>query len=333
MIRQMIFNGVSTGDLRGVTVAKGSWGTPKPRVVRESVPYRSGSTDLSAVGGKVYYDDRDPQYVFNVIGEDAEDTADLVSDVVNWLYSEGDGILKDEHLHGWKLTNCRCTDISYEYIDQARRVVQLTAAFAADPYMISEGAAFDIATFTGNRLMLLNVDDFGATYYDMGSPADYASYSDISVSDDGLSASVMLPFGGNVTQYAIPTMGGIVTAASGGRYASVSGQDDGYIYLQAVVPPPSTASTYGVTLTLSKAVGSSALSAVKVPYHIGSGTEFKTASLDAYSLICDGAPVLYVNGAVVDTEHFSVKSGINRLNVTHNTMPATLRYSTIKERL
>lgn len=332
MIRQMIFNGVSTGDLRGVTVAKGSWGTPKPRVVRESVPYRSGSTDLSAVGGKVYYDDRDPQYVFNVIGEDAEDTSDLVSDVVNWLYSEGDGILKDEHLHGWKLTNCRCTDISYEYIDQARRVVQLTAAFAADPYMISEGAAFDIATFTGNRLMLLNVNDFGATYYDMGSSADYASYTDISVSDDGLSASVTLPFGGNVTQYAIPTMGGIVTAASGGRYSTVFGQDDDYIYLQAVYPN-GTASTYGVTLTLGKAVGASALSAVKVPYHIGGGTEFKTASLDAYSLVCDGVPVLYVNGAVVDTEHFAVKSGVNRLNVTHNTMPATLRYSTIKERL
>lgn len=332
MIRQMIFNGVSTGDLRGVTVAKGSWGTPKPRVVRESVPYRSGSTDLSAVGGKVYYDDRDPQYVFNVIGEDAEDTADLVSDVVNWLYSEGDGILKDEHLHGWKLTNCRCTDISYEYIDQARRVVQLTAAFAADPYMTSEGAAFDIATFTGNRLMLLNVNDFGATYYDMGSPADYASYTDISVSDDGLSASVTLPFGGNVTQYAIPTMGGIVTAASGGRYSTVFGQDDDYIYLQTVYPN-GTASTYGVSLSLSKAVGASALSAVKVPYHVGVGTEFKTASLDAYSLVCDGVPVLYVNGAVVDTEHFAVKSGVNRLNVTHNTMPATLRYSTIKERL
>lgn len=332
MIRQMIFNGVSTGDLRGVTVAKGSWGTPQPRVVRESVPYRSGSTDLSAVGGKVYYDDRDPQYVFNVIGEDAEDTADLVSDVINWLYSEGNGVLKDEHLHGWKLTNCRCTDISYEYIDHARRVVQLTAAFAADPYMISEGAAFDIATFTGNRLMLLNVDDFGATYYDMGSSADYASYSDISISDDGLSASVTLPFGGSVTQYAIPTMGGIVTAASGGRYSTVFGQDDDYIYLQTVYPN-GTASTYGVTLTLCKAVGASALSAVKVPYHVGSGTEFKTASLDAYSLVCDGAPVLYVNGVVVDTEHFSVKSGINRLNVTHNTMPATLRYSTIKERL
>ena len=332
MIRQMIFNGVSTGDLRGVTVAKGSWGTPKPRVVRESVPYRSGSTDLSAVGGKVYYDDRDPQYVFNVIGEDAEDTADLLADVINWLYSEGDGVLKDEHLHGWKLTNCRCTDISYEYIDQARRVVQLTAAFAADPYMISEGAAFDIATFTGNRLMLLSVHDFGATYYDMGTSADYASYSDISISDDGLSASVMLPFGGSVTQYAIPTMGGIVTAASGGRYSTVFGQDDDYIYLQAVYPN-GTASTYGVSLTLSKAVGASALSAVKVPYHVGAGTEFKTASLDAYSLVCDGAPVLYVNGAVVDTEHFSVKSGNNRLGVTHNTMPATLRYSTIKERL
>ena len=240
--------------------------------------------------------------------------------------------MKDEHLHGWKLTNCRCTDISYEYIDQARRVVQLTAAFAADPYMISEGAAFDIATFTGNRLMLLDVGDFGATYYDMGSPADYASYSDISISDDGLSASVMLPFGGNVTQYAIPTMGGIVTAASGGRYSTVLGQDDDYIYLQTVYPN-GTASTYGVSLTLSKAVGASALSAVKVPYHIGSGTEFKTASLDAYSLVCDGAPVLYVNGAAADTEHFAVKSGINRLNVTHNTMPATLRYSTIKERL
>lgn len=332
MIRQMIFNGVSTGDLRGVTVAKGSWGTPKPRVVRESVPYRSGSTDLSAVGGKVYYDDRDPQYVFNVIGEDAEDTADLVSDVIGWLYSDGDGILTDEHLHGWKLTNCRCTDISYEYIDQARRVVQLTAAFAADPYMISEGAAFDIATFTGNRLMLLDVNDFGATYYDMGSPANYASYSDISISDDGLSANVTLPFGENVTQYAIPTMGGIVTAASGGRYSTVFGQDDDYIYLQTVYPN-GTASTYGVSLTLSKAVGASALSAVKVPYHVGGGTEFKTASLDAYSLICDGVPVLYVNGAIVDTEHFAVKSGVNRLNVTHNTMPATLRYSTIKERL
>lgn len=332
MIRQMIFNGVSTGDLRGVTVAKGSWGTPKPRVVRESVPYRSGSTDLSAVGGKVYYDDRDPQYTFNIIGEDAEDTADLVSDVTNWLYSEGDGVLKDEHLHGWKLTNCRCTDISYEYIDQARRVVQLTAAFAADPYMISEGAAFDIATFTGNRLMLLDVNDFGATYYDMGSPADYASYADISISDDGLSVTVTLPFGGNVTQYAIPTMGGIVTAASGGRYSTVFGQDDDYIYLQAVYPN-GTASTYGVTLTLSKAVGASALSAVKVPYHVGGGTEFKTASLDAYSLVCDGAPVLYVNGAAVDTEHFAVNSGNNRLSVMHNTMPATLRYSTIKERL
>lgn len=332
MIKQITFNGKSTGDFRGVTVASGSWGAPKPRVVRESVPYRSGSTDLSAVGGKVYYDDRDPQYVFNVIGEDAEDTADLVSDVIGWLYSEGDGILTDEYLHGWKLTNCRCTDISYEYIDQARRVVQLTATFAADPYMISEGAAFDIATFTGNRLMLLDVGDFGATYYDMGSPADYASYSDISISDDGLSASVTLPFGENVTQYAIPTMGGIVTAASGGRYSTVFGQDDDYIYLQAVYPN-GTASTYGVTLALSKAVGSSALGAVKVPYHVGAGTEFKTASLDAYSLVCDGVPVLYVNGAAVDTEHFAVKSGNNRLNVTHNTMPATLRYSTIKERL
>lgn len=331
MIKQIVFNGKSTGDFRGVTVASGSWGAPKPRVVRESVPYRDGSTDLSAVGGKVYYDDRDPQYTFNIIGEDAEDAAELVSDVIGWLYSDGDGILTDEHLHGWNLTNCRCTDISYEYIDQARRVVQLTATFAADPYMISEGAAFDIAEITGNRLMLLDIDGFGATYYDMGAPTERASYGDISV--DGLTASVTLPLGDHLAQYAIPTMGGIVTAVSGGRYATVFAQDDDYIYINAVDPSQSPGNTYGITLTLSKAVGSSALSAVKVPYHIGAGKEFKTASLDAYSIICDGAPVLYVNGTAVDTEHFAVKSGVNRLDVTHNTMPATLRYSTIKERL
>lgn len=331
MIKQITFNGKSTGDLRGVTVASGSWGAPKPRVVRESVPYRDGSTDLSAVGGKVYYDDRDPQYTFNVIGEDAEDTADLVSDVIGWLYSDGDGILTDEHLHGWKLTNCRCTDITYDYIDQARRVVQLTATFAADPYMTSEGVTFDIATFTGNRMMLLITDNFGVTFYDFGAAADYASYSSVSIS--GKNASVSLPMTGHTALYAIPTMGGIVTAVAGGRYCTTAGQDDSYIYVNAVDPSQTPATTYGLTLTLSQTLAASALNAIKIPCHYGAGTGFETTSLNAYSLQCDGAPVLYVNGAATNTEHFCILDGLNRLNVTHNTDTALLKYSTVRERL
>lgn len=138
MIRTITYNSVSTAAL-GITIADGSWGQPVPRIVQESVPYRDGTYDFSTVGG-LHYDNRTLEYTINIIGSNDIEAAAKLSDVLAWLYSDGDGILSDDNLPGWYFREVRCTEVSYEFVGTARRAIRLTAKLTAAPKQRKAGS-------------------------------------------------------------------------------------------------------------------------------------------------------------------------------------------------
>lgn len=135
MIRTLTIGGVSTEDL-GIFVIDGNVGTPVPRIITETVPYRDGSYDYSRADGTQHYDDRAMQYSFAVKGATPEETQDRLSEALSWLNSGGE--MRDEYLDGWVYDNARCTSADVEYLSEDRRIAKITATFSALPWLISE---------------------------------------------------------------------------------------------------------------------------------------------------------------------------------------------------
>lgn len=135
MIRTLTIGGISTEDL-GIIVAEGNPGTPAPRIISETVPYRDGDYDFSRADGVLHYNNRTMQYAFVVRGATPEETQDRLSEALSWLNSGGE--MRDEYLDGWVFDNARCTSADVEYLSEDRCIAKITAAFTALPWLISE---------------------------------------------------------------------------------------------------------------------------------------------------------------------------------------------------
>lgn len=184
------FNGVTTWDL-GITVGDREIGLAPPRIVTASVPFRNGQYDFSRMDGDLHYDVRKLKYVFNVIGKTPEKAADKLSEVLEWIYSDGTGYMYDNGVC-MRFTGVSVSgEPSIEYVGAAKRAIRLTANFTANPtaYVCKRIIA---ATGTGAAQYVLVTNSNGLRrIYNMAdayekSVTSMASYS---LTDDGLSFS------------------------------------------------------------------------------------------------------------------------------------------------
>lgn len=110
-------------------------GLPKKRTVREDIPYRNGTIDLSLIDGEPYYEDRPLVYTFGVVGSESDVLAQ-VSELASWLYGIQDADIWDSdipyyHFHG----SCDKVEVTY---DESGLTADVVATFTAYPFLIAD---------------------------------------------------------------------------------------------------------------------------------------------------------------------------------------------------
>lgn len=133
---ELIANGVRVGcgDDNVCTEDK-QIGVPKKRTVREDVPYRNGSYDFSALDGQTYYEDRELEYKFGIIGSEQEVLA-KISELTTWLYGIQDDDIWDTDIPYWHFHGS-CDEVKVKY-DETGMSADLKAKFTVGPFLIAD---------------------------------------------------------------------------------------------------------------------------------------------------------------------------------------------------
>lgn len=111
-----------------------STGTPSPNTVEESVPFRNGSYDFSAVLGYMTYANRKVEFTWKKIVGDYTEAEAVKGEILRWLYSAVNTEMRDDRLPGWyyKVVN---TSVTYT---QSKRIVTVKATFNCYPFRFAD---------------------------------------------------------------------------------------------------------------------------------------------------------------------------------------------------
>lgn len=135
MIDQIVIGDRASFDDFGASVAKRNIKMPAKKVIKETVPFSNETYDFTAINGEVYWEERELEYVFEMIAPTPEKLFEMKSYFANWLMN----IIKQE-LHD-PLTPeyhfiATYSDMSFEDDDGLEKTVA-TVIFAAYPYKIA----------------------------------------------------------------------------------------------------------------------------------------------------------------------------------------------------
>jgi hypothetical protein len=134
--KSMTFNGHHPEEF-GAVLSEIKSSVPAPRKITDSVPYRDGVYDFSRFDGSLHYDDRTINCYFNIVASDMDEANDKLSKTLEWLNSDGDGLLYDERDSFWHYKEVSCTSIETAYYLSDKTAIQVSATFSAYPYKVS----------------------------------------------------------------------------------------------------------------------------------------------------------------------------------------------------
>ncbi len=108
---------------------------PKKKIIRETVPFFSGSYDFSKINGELYWEDRTLEYIFEIIAPTPEELEEKKAAFSDWIMN----VLEDE-LHDPYIPNYRFIatydDMSDED-DESVEKTTISVTFSAYPYKIA----------------------------------------------------------------------------------------------------------------------------------------------------------------------------------------------------
>lgn len=120
----------------GFCVSSRALSAPAVKSVRKTIPFMDGSYDFSAVYGRLYYDDRELTYAFDVVGDCPREVERRASELVEFLASIHESDIHDDdspyyHFRG------STTSIESEW-DESGLGVSVTATMTVYPFRIAD---------------------------------------------------------------------------------------------------------------------------------------------------------------------------------------------------
>lgn len=219
-MRDIAFNGVHSLFDLGLTIAPypdTRATSPTPRIIRETVPYMSGSYDFSKIGGEIILEDITLTYAFNLHGSSAAELEETRSSICEWLTGAAGTELYDDHFDGWHFTNVTLKTLGdLEYVSRFGRNARMSVTFAASPYMEADNAYDPLRSV----------------------PSDYTqalTYSSVNYSDDGTTALLTYSLADNKNDVMcrLPIVSSCKATATANGTLRAQGTEGGYFYIVA----------------------------------------------------------------------------------------------------
>ena len=157
MIDQLIIGEKASFDDFGASLATRNIGMPRKKSIKETVPFSNVTYDFSKINGEVYWEERDLEFVFEIIASTPEKLEELKTAFSSWVmnvFNEEihDPFIPDHHFVG------TFDDIEFED-DEGLDKTTVTVTFLAYPYKIANTPKvyqLDIDSGTSKKIWIVN---------------------------------------------------------------------------------------------------------------------------------------------------------------------------------
>lgn len=134
MFDQLIIGDIHSYDDFDATVAERKVGKPKKKIVKDSVPYSNVTHDFSAINGEIYWEERELEYVFEIIADSAEELEEKKLPFMSWIMNVMNEKLHDPFIPDYHFL---ATFADIDEDDSEIEKSTITVKFTAYPYMIA----------------------------------------------------------------------------------------------------------------------------------------------------------------------------------------------------
>lgn len=158
MIDQLIIGDKLSHDDFSASIALRKIKLPKKKSIKESPPFSNITYDFSAINGEVYWEERELEYVFEILADDPEQLEELKKAFASWVMNVMALNLYDPFIPDYHFV------VTYEDMDfdddEGLEKTTATVIFKAYPYKISNRpivytfsipASDEITTFIDNK--------------------------------------------------------------------------------------------------------------------------------------------------------------------------------------
>ena len=148
MLDQLIIDNTASVEDFDASVKERKIGAPKKKSIKETVPFSNVTYDFTAINGEIYWDERELEYVFEIIANTPEELEEKKTAFSSWIMNVAnskiyDPIDTDYHYIG------TFDDISYEDEENLDKTT-ITVKFLAYPYKISNAPTVYSFTIPAN---------------------------------------------------------------------------------------------------------------------------------------------------------------------------------------
>lgn len=135
MIDQIVIGDRASFDDFGASVAKRGGNPPKKKTIKETVPFSNITHDFTKINGEIYWEERELEYVFEMIAPTPERLEEMKTALSNWLMN-----IINEELHDPIVPDyhylATYDDMSFDD-EEGMEKTTATVTFTAYPYKIA----------------------------------------------------------------------------------------------------------------------------------------------------------------------------------------------------
>ena len=158
MIDQLIIGDKASFDDFEASVAFRTIGLPEKKTIKETVPFSNVTYDFSKINGELYWNERELEYVFEIVAQTPERLEDLKAAFASWvmnIHQEElhDPFIPDHHFvatfskikfddeEGLNKTTATVVFASYPYkVANLPRVFERTVTGAVEMYVVNNSS-------------------------------------------------------------------------------------------------------------------------------------------------------------------------------------------------
>lgn len=148
MIDQLIIGNKKSFDDFEANVKERTISKPKKKSIRETVPFSNVVYDFSAINGEIYWEERDLEYVLEIMADTPEQLEQKKSALATWLMNVAEEVLEDPFIKDYHFIST-FSDISEDDEDNVEKTT-VTVKFKAYPYMIANNAKIFSVSLVAN---------------------------------------------------------------------------------------------------------------------------------------------------------------------------------------
>lgn len=135
MIDQLIIGDKASFDDYGASLARKSISPPKKKSIKETVPFSNTTYDFTAIGGEIFWEERELEYVFEMTASSPEKLEEMKTAFSIWVMNVIKEELHDPHIPDYHFL-ATYEDMSFDD-EESMEKTTATVKFSAYPYKIA----------------------------------------------------------------------------------------------------------------------------------------------------------------------------------------------------